>query len=347
MPYLLLVALRCQQRTINTWAAVIIGIIAAIGFAQKPFFLPAWLVLELYLMVKTKNLLAWWRTETIACLSVFLIYGVSILLFTPQYITQLVPFIKPIYYSVYRLPFSMMLINPIFIFGLALLISYCFSRKYVYYYHLSDLLALSTGSMMLVYLSQGTLWYYHILPMLMTSSLLLAILTAGFFQKNNLFSYTQLNWRLAKTAICSFYLTAFWFMLALIIGSYNNAGLQFMALFLKSPLYQTAKTVPGQPIYIFTDDIAHNYPLIDYTKTYSDSRFPCLWPLLATNRLARHHPTPAQQKLANKINAFVRSNEINMLLHEQPVFVFVHIKDNYWLTKNLWGLRYKYKLVNR
>ncbi len=331
MPYLLLAALRCQRATINAGYAFIIGVIAAIGFAQKPFFLVSWLLIELYFLFRTKNLLSWLRPESLACVLVFIAYGLSIAVFTPEYITQILPIIKTIYYLDYQLPFIILLMEKTALFGIAVLGFYCFIRQYCTNQYLADLLAISTVGMLFIYFAQHTLWYYHVLPVAMTSTLLFVLLSIDFFQKNNLFKLTHLNWRFSKILILSAGLTILLLFGACDLINRINSGFLLTQAIFNNPIYSIAKTAPGQPIYIFTENIAVNYPLIDYTHTISISHFPCLWLLIAASKLAEHDKTPAAEQLVQKIRHFVRSSETQAMIQKKPVFIFVQLQEDYWI----------------
>ena len=99
LPYLALVALRCDGRTSSTAAAAAIGIAAGLGLALKPYFLAVPLLVETtaLLIVGRPNFVL--RTETLAIAGTIGAYCLSILLFDQNYLINVVPLAQAIYWS--------------------------------------------------------------------------------------------------------------------------------------------------------------------------------------------------------------------------------------------------------
>jgi hypothetical protein len=90
LPYLLLLARRlpavpaCGRRL-----ALAIGAVAGLGCAIKPHYLLLPAALELLLLARTVHPL---RPETVAMVAAVALYGLSIVLLTPDYLTRVVPY---------------------------------------------------------------------------------------------------------------------------------------------------------------------------------------------------------------------------------------------------------------
>ena len=97
VPYLLLAAVRRQQRVLAPWLAIVVGTGAAIGFALKPYFLAVPLLSELWLLIALRREWRPIRTETLALALTGGAYGLSVLILAPQYLTSAVPDYLPIY----------------------------------------------------------------------------------------------------------------------------------------------------------------------------------------------------------------------------------------------------------
>ena len=65
MPYFLLVCYRLHGKNIPIIFSCLIGLSAGIGFAIKPFFLTAPILVEIYYLLKHRTLKAWLRPEII------------------------------------------------------------------------------------------------------------------------------------------------------------------------------------------------------------------------------------------------------------------------------------------
>ena len=85
VPYVLLIGRRQSGQPTATGIAVLIGLLAAVGFALKPHFALVPILLELWLR---RSLL---RPETIALLLFATAYGACVLAFEPDYFTQALP----------------------------------------------------------------------------------------------------------------------------------------------------------------------------------------------------------------------------------------------------------------
>jgi hypothetical protein len=342
LPYLLLAILRIQQQLINRWFSLFIGLMAGIGFAIKPFFLLAWGLIEIYLIVRTKTLKIALRIEGLSCLGLFIFYCISILLMTPEYITQSKALIQPIYYRNFRVPFSWLLGHNIVIFSILALCNYCLVKKQLYYQTFCDLLAISIISMLIIFLAQQTLWFYHLLPVLFFTILLLTLVTTAHL--NYFFKIEQLSLALFATAGANFILLILVSYGFFIIMGNINASFYLTKELLNSPIYNISKSAAGKPIYIFTNNIAINYPLIDYTQTYSPSAFPCLWLISAAYKLRQDADTPAQKKTAEYISNFARTTDINNIIAHKPVFIFVQREDNLIKIQHDFLFRYSFTI---
>ena len=78
MPYLLLAALRIENKSIHPLASFFIGLFAGLGFAIKPFFLVTLVLVELCVMIKTRNFFSWLRIEPFVIASVLVVYLISV-----------------------------------------------------------------------------------------------------------------------------------------------------------------------------------------------------------------------------------------------------------------------------
>lgn len=100
LPYLGLVACRLRgDATPKRSTALLIGLVAGIGFALKPYFLAVPLLVEGLVLFSTRRPLAMFRIETIAAGSVGVLYGLSVLLIMRDYVSNIIPLAQSIYWS--------------------------------------------------------------------------------------------------------------------------------------------------------------------------------------------------------------------------------------------------------
>lgn len=165
MPYFFLVACRLDRININPFFAVLIGVMAGIGFAIKPFFLPTLLLIELLSVYRKKSLLGWIRLEAIAASLVILGYGLSVILLYPDYWRIVLPLWMPYYRGIVR-PWSALLTCLDFLFCCVAMLSSCFTPKGDRNATIKTVLGLSIIGYIIAFLIPRVAWYYHLIPAL-------------------------------------------------------------------------------------------------------------------------------------------------------------------------------------
>lgn len=174
-PYLFLTALRLENKNINCFFAVMIGLMAGIGFSIKPHFLSAFLLIELFYLYKKQSLFAWAKIETLCIVGVIFTYILAVVFFYPEYIHEVLPLWLNFYTSIYH-PIIDIVSYPHFIYCLGIIILYFITRHLNNYKNLSDLLLITLVGFLCSYLFPRVAWYYHIFPALGISCLLMIII---------------------------------------------------------------------------------------------------------------------------------------------------------------------------
>jgi hypothetical protein len=98
MPYLATVSLRLERQPVRLSVAVVVGILAGIGFGFKPYLLAVPLLLEIYLVARTevRSIL---RAESLAMGTTLACYAGLVLLLCPQYFSHAIPLMRAIYWA--------------------------------------------------------------------------------------------------------------------------------------------------------------------------------------------------------------------------------------------------------
>ena len=177
LPYAALVSARRDRASVPPVLAVAIGAGAALGFALKQYFLIAPLFLELWLLAGQGKGWRPVRPETIAIVTVGLLYAFTIWLFERDFLTSIVPLIR-LAYGVFGAPSLRYMFGPFAILGLILLAVAAaqagrMSRRRA---PLAEALLVSAAAFAAVYFVQFKGWPYHALPLIGFSSLCLAAL---------------------------------------------------------------------------------------------------------------------------------------------------------------------------
>lgn len=182
LPYLLLAALRLENQKLSPMFAIIIGLMAGIGFAIKPHFLPALLFVEAYFIYKKRDILGWIRLETICIIGIFVTYATAIFLFYPQYIHNVLP-IWLIYYTTTAHPLLEIVSYPGLIYCFAIIVFYFMTRRLNEYKIICHIFLLALIGLICSYIMPRVAWYYHIFPALGIACLLATIIIGQIFSQ--------------------------------------------------------------------------------------------------------------------------------------------------------------------
>ena len=106
LPYLVTAALRSCSIPIRASWAVLIGIAAGFGLALKPHHLLVPVVVEASLVLRRRSLRILLRAEPWAILLTSVLYLASIRVFTPAYLTDILPILRDTYWAIGHLSFG-------------------------------------------------------------------------------------------------------------------------------------------------------------------------------------------------------------------------------------------------
>ncbi len=177
LPYLLLVSCRLQGLVIKTRLAVLIGLLAGLGFALKPQFYLLPMIVELYYLYFQKKYLACFRAETLTMLTVLLIYSGIVYWFYPDYFGLIVPYLLRNYYGKSIVaPWASLLLNEEVLFCCLPLFLHLVLYKKNPYKIVSQILFLALCACLAFYAAQQTTLYYHFLPAFSLALLLQTVL---------------------------------------------------------------------------------------------------------------------------------------------------------------------------
>ncbi len=178
LPYLVLAAgraggpARIGVRT--TWLAAI-GAVAGVGFALKPHFLPALLLVELYVAAVHRSRRAWRRPETFAALAAMMLYGLAALPLVPRYLHLVRTLFGPGYLHFHAVPAADILRTGRMTFFAAAAVAWLALRPGGALRRTGDVLFLALVAFAASVLLQGKGFSYHWYPALATAVLLSAV----------------------------------------------------------------------------------------------------------------------------------------------------------------------------
>jgi hypothetical protein len=273
MPYLFLCSIRLtNKKTPNIYFAILIGLLAGIGFSIKPFFLFTLILIELYMLFTKRNFFAWLRAETLTIICVLIASIIAIFVFTPEYIFKIFPLAIDFAPATHAAPWTYTLTQMPVIFWLIALGMFLTIKTQLRYVKFGNILTIASIGLMLSYLIQDAYWYYHILPALTLTILLLTLI--AYELSTSSLNTKWFNFGLNAFIIILLFLCPITYTV-LHITSYINPETNEPGriLLLAQPIKKIAK---GKYIYIFGK---YSFPLIDYSQTKIKTRFADFRPL--------------------------------------------------------------------
>lgn len=266
LPYLFLAARRLEKINTHPMLALMIGMMAASGFAIKPYFLAAWILVELLLVINQRSIMAWIRVESMLVLSLGVAYGVLIIMVYPAYWQHVLPLWLP-YYAAIAQPWLLVLSNPAFWIAVIAFILLQFNPFKQKHDSLKRVFAQANLGFIIAYLIPQVAWYYHSYP-----ALALACLSCSLcFFEGIQTKHVDLV-KLSQTTLCGFLAT-------------------YVLLSYSIPYYSAArkKTVPIAQLIEFLDEnpagtsygylsINHRLQSLEFhSKAVCLENFPLFW----------------------------------------------------------------------
>lgn len=186
MPYLLSIVYQLQGNIINKRYAIVVGLLAGLGFAIKPQFLIMLLLVELYYTAYKKNIFAWMRVETGIILGIITIHAAVIFFFYPDYLSIIIPYVMRNYYYGIGQSWHDVACYPIAIFCCIAILFYAVRVKNSPYGILNTILLIALIGFLFSYFLQRTIYYYHIVPAFSLAILLCVLLFSLFVSKSRI-----------------------------------------------------------------------------------------------------------------------------------------------------------------
>jgi len=320
LPYMVLTAQRLNMGACPPHFAAPLGLMAALGFALKPYFLLLPIVLELHLLLVGRRLAGVLRPETLALSAAGLLYGLALVWFTPEYLTRVVPFALQVFQQGFMGSPAAALWRMETLFLPVLVVLHLATRRSSANTALADVFVLAAAGLFLSYLLQMKAWSYQLYPM--TASMVLAfgaILSGG--RKTNA-DPPPAGWHGRIVRVAAPAAAAMLLILAamgVLRGGYQSEFVERLA-----PVVR--KHADGAAIYIFSSNVSAAFPLVNATGVRWASRFPMQWlvPGLVRRRaeLARQGAAEVPEGL-RKVERYARDAVAADLTRWRPALIMV------------------------
>jgi len=305
MPYVVASVCRVQASPIAGAWALLVGAVAGLGMALKPYFLLLWLSTEAYLRLVSRTSRTWQRPENVGITTVLIAYGAAILVFSRQYLD--VAAMAARVYGAYGCGVADLLQAPATAMWIIGVLSFWLSRSDPRAGPMKGALVTAATAWLLIAFIQQKGWPYHFYPAEAALILLLTLTIPQVFPLKGwpargshdalrtalvrqaltwalLFSIVGLG--VYKTVGNRTLMTTYWALrtgvaaargrisLAQAVSTvrYRSYGASFMGL-----ISLVRQHAGGQPIAMLSSSVYPAFPLVNHSETSWPLRFNCLW----------------------------------------------------------------------
>lgn len=301
IPYLVLAARRADHVKISWPVALMVGLIAAPGFALKHYFILVPVFLELWLVYRLRSKWSPLRPEIMALLVGAISYAVAVLVFTPDYLTTIIPMLRTAYDG-YGAPVIGLVAKPwvaIWLFAmLALKLNWGKATS------LTVSSTIAASAFCVSYFAQQKGWSYHAVPA--TCLLFFSIASLWIAENGIILKKTRLFIYAAVLAI---------FMLpSITAGPYSNRH--------EPPVRKLLQlSTPGESVIMLTGHPSHIWPMVEHGGFKWPSRHFAFWMTHAVAAQEKTHGSLAPD-LSNLANT-VRKQTLQDLQCNPPDLILV------------------------
>jgi len=166
MPYIFSVICFLENKSIeNSFVRALIGIVAGVGFALKPYFLATFMLIELAVVWRKNSVFACLRVETMMIILVCFFYGISIFLFQPNYIHILLPLISDFYFPSIKSCWACVFLHTTTLYcAIIFLLAMLLIKRHQTNQNITLILMAALLGTMLAYIIPRAPWFYHMIP---------------------------------------------------------------------------------------------------------------------------------------------------------------------------------------
>ncbi|MFP6742696.1 MAG: hypothetical protein VCD33_13910 [Alphaproteobacteria bacterium] len=268
MPYLALAIRRAERRSCSMALAVLVGALAALGFAIKPHFLLVPVLLEVYRLSYSRDPRGLLRAETLSLAAVVALYLASILIFTPDYVGRVVPFALEVYNAAYRNSLGFVMDRPEAWLLPGTLIVHGLTRRRQRFALAGDVFVVAGVGFFIAYLAQMKGWNYHIHPTRAMLIMALGLMVIGALVDARE-ATTRPRFPLALT-LAAIAVLAGLTLRPLVLSGYYNEYLDRLV-----PIVR--QHAAGKAIYFISSNTWTGFPLVTYAEVEWSSRAASLW----------------------------------------------------------------------
>lgn len=332
IPYLFTCILRIQNKPIHGLVLFAAGVLGGIGFMINIYFISIFLLVELYLILKKRLFFYWIRTEFLLILFLALSYLVSIFIFTPTYLSKVLPFVMHLYVNHGLSTWGDLLVTPLVASWLFILLLIIVLRNTLRNPNMTYILLLASTGFLITYLVDARADFQHLIPMLSILTLLAFLLLTDAFLY--LLAHSKMP-KFKNICYCAYLTLLFGTIIYIIPAITQYHVLKFMQE------KRSARSLPNElikfidlgnyrgPVYFFSTSTSPGSIVVSYSMRKSASRFPYFW--LLPGVLNQNKP----QQVVKTAKIFLVNAVIKDFQKYKPNLVFVNIAKRKKLLVNI------------
>jgi len=329
-PYLLVMTAHALARELPRAPALLAGVAAGLAVSVKPHYALLFAALELYVALRRRSLRAWLRPDLMAVVAVVVAYALSVLLFTPSYLSLVFPLGLDTYW-IYQKPLAELLnLTDLAAFP-AVLVAILAVRKSRALRELGWVLLITAACSYILSRLQGTGWDYHLIPF--RSAVILALPLPLLALLRRLRPREAPPGPIARGLVAALMALLALGVLLFALPTTRETlrkGADWRAGRTRGPiaiLHQVIdRHAKGGTVAFFTASLTGAFPTVNYAEVGFSSRFSCLWPVVAVIRSRAEGGeslSPATRERMDEIERYMLDSVIEDLEKRPPDLVFV------------------------
>lgn len=311
IPYVALISRRQRQQAVSWYLAMSIGALAAVGIAMKHYFIVVPIGLELWLLFELRR--NWrpirWETAAMGLCAAF--YGGAMLIYTPEFLSHIVPLVAAAYNG-YERPFFLQILRSevlIWIFCLAWIGYSRIRQSDAAPVPLLRALVIASLGFIAAYFAQKKGWQYHAIPATVCISLtmIVQIWHAPDTRQKSLFQ--KFAWQPLPTALAISYI-----LVGLTHGTYENQRVGVEKYY--------SRWSPGDAVMIITGDPRLVFPHVEIQEVQWTSRHFAHWMISA---IAKAENAGNGNAELEEVGRQIRHQTVEDISCHSPKYIYVNV----------------------
>jgi|TARA_R110002049_G_scaffold27112_12_gene93598 putative flippase GtrA len=311
IPYIALISRRRREQPVSWYLAISVGAFAAVGIAMKHYFVVVPMALELWLLFELRRNWRPIRWETAIMGLCAAAYAAAIIIFTPDFLSHIVPLVAAAYNG-YERPFLLQVLRSEVLIWISCLAWIGYSRirqSDAAPVPLLRALVIASLGFIAAYFAQQKGWQYHAIPATVCISLAMVVQiwhAPDTLQKSLLQKFA---WQPLPTALAISYI-----LVGLTHGTYENQRVGVEKYY--------SRWSPGDAVMIITGDPRLVFPHVEKQQVRWTSRHFAHWMISAIAKAENAGNSNAELV---EVGRQIRQQTVEDISCHSPKYIYVNV----------------------